>query len=120
MEQPSSHQVMAHFQPQSRYSEFSKRWRQDRVGKVSYIAYIYIDFQFQTVDRVLLPLDMFTPKLPAPAPSPAVALAPEKPKKAPIVESPTVPKDLSGAVSSFVQNNWALLVAGTVSAMLSS
>ncbi|KAF2321773.1 hypothetical protein GH714_002655 [Hevea brasiliensis] len=36
------------------------------------------------VDRVLLPLDMFTPKLPAPAPSPAVALAPEKPKRLPL------------------------------------
>ncbi|KAF2300580.1 hypothetical protein GH714_014147 [Hevea brasiliensis] len=47
------------------------------------------------VDRVLLPLDMFTPKPPSPAPSPAPA--PEKPTKAPIVESPVAPKDLSGA-----------------------
>ncbi|XP_012065113.1 fasciclin-like arabinogalactan protein 12 [Jatropha curcas] len=72
------------------------------------------------VDRVLLPLDVFTPKPPAPAPAPA--LAPENPKKtAPFVESPNFnnPKDVSGSVSLLFLDN--LLVFSTVlivSAML--
>ncbi|EEF29771.1 fasciclin-like arabinogalactan protein 12 [Ricinus communis] len=70
------------------------------------------------VDKVLLPLDMFTPKAPAPAPSPA-AQAPEKPTKAPIVESPVAPKDVSKAVSLLVQDYVVLefLTVGVVTAM---
>ncbi|KAJ9178144.1 hypothetical protein P3X46_010053 [Hevea brasiliensis] len=71
------------------------------------------------VSRVLLPLDMFTPKPPSPAPSPAPA--PEKPKKAPIVESPVAPKDLSGAVSLIVHYHVMLgfTAVGMVTALLS-
>ncbi|XP_002532608.2 fasciclin-like arabinogalactan protein 12 [Ricinus communis] len=69
------------------------------------------------VDRVLLPLDIFTPKPPAPAPSPA-ALAPEKSTKAPIVESPVAPKDLSASMSLFMQNNVVFLAAGIVCALI--
>ncbi|OAY51648.1 fasciclin-like arabinogalactan protein 12 [Manihot esculenta] len=72
------------------------------------------------VDRVLLPLDMFTPKSPSPAPSPAPA--PEMPKKAPVVETPVAPKkDISSAVSLMVYDYVLLefFAVGIVTAMVS-
>ncbi|CAN1249594.1 Fasciclin-like arabinogalactan protein 11 [Linum perenne] len=75
------------------------------------------------VDKVLLPLDIFTPKPPPPAPAPAPAL--EKPTKkggdAAAAESPAVPKnDDSGAVRSIWQfKNWGLVVAiGSIGAAM--
>ncbi|KAJ4848910.1 hypothetical protein Tsubulata_025473, partial [Turnera subulata] len=61
---------------------------------------VYTDGQLAIyrIEKVLLPVDIFKSDAPAPAP---VAPAPEKPKKkAPAVESPVVPVDTSGAVSS--------------------
>ena len=63
---------------------------------------IYTDNQLAVyqVDKVLLPLDIFTPKPPTPAP------APEKPKKrSKAAASPESPADASGAVSFAVLNN---------------
>ncbi|CAN1145503.1 Fasciclin-like arabinogalactan protein 11 [Linum perenne] len=75
------------------------------------------------VDKVLLPLDIFTPKPPPPAPAPAPAM--EKPTKkggdAAAAESPVVPKsDDSGAVRSIWQlKNWGLVVAiGSIAAAM--
>ncbi|KAJ9178148.1 hypothetical protein P3X46_010057 [Hevea brasiliensis] len=70
------------------------------------------------VDKVLLPLDIFTPKPPAPAP----ALATTKTKaETPDEEEDEVHKDTSGAVSSVVDYNLVVLlgVIGTVSATFS-
>lgn len=78
---------------------------------------VYTDNQLAIyqVDKVLLPLDLFTPKPPAPAPVPG----PESPiKKAPAVDTATVPNDLSGAVNSIGYNNVASLAVAMVAAIL--
>ncbi|CAK7352646.1 unnamed protein product [Dovyalis caffra] len=77
---------------------------------------VYTDSQLAIyqVDKVLFPLDIFTPKPPAPAPAPAV----ESSRKAPPdVESPSAAKDVSGAVSVIVHNNAVLLAISMVAAM---
>ncbi|KAJ4835405.1 hypothetical protein Tsubulata_044735, partial [Turnera subulata] len=74
---------------------------------------VYTDGQLAIyrIEKVLLPVDIFKSDAPAPAP---VAPAPEKPKKkAPAVESPDVPVDTSGAVSS-MQNGVVLFGAVVV------
>ncbi|KAF5744693.1 fasciclin and related adhesion glycoprotein [Tripterygium wilfordii] len=60
---------------------------------------VYTDGQLAIyqVDKVLLPIDVFTPK-PPPAPAPA----PAKPKKKHISESPSTAADASGAVSNYI------------------
>lgn len=71
---------------------------------------VYTDSQLAIyqLDKVLFPLDIFTPKPPAPAPEPALG----KPKKAaPDAESPTAPKDISGAPALLFLHNNALLLA---------
>ncbi|CAK7327425.1 unnamed protein product [Dovyalis caffra] len=71
---------------------------------------VYTDSQLAIyqIDKVLFPLDVFTPKPPAPAPAPAQG----KPRKAgPDVESPTAPKDISGALTLLIPQNNALLLA---------
>ncbi|OAY37989.1 fasciclin-like arabinogalactan protein 12 [Manihot esculenta] len=75
------------------------------------------------IDQVLLPMEVFSPNLPPPAPAPAPLLAvappPEKPKKAPIVESPAVPiDDVSGVVSCDVHKIEVILAMGIAAAML--
>ncbi|KAJ8751313.1 hypothetical protein K2173_016495 [Erythroxylum novogranatense] len=83
-------------------------------------ATIYTDNQLAIyqVDKILLPLDIFTPKT---SPSPAPALALEKPKKKPtseVAESPVVPKDdTSGAWSLVLQNNLGMVAVGIIAAM---
>ncbi|KAJ8751299.1 hypothetical protein K2173_016481 [Erythroxylum novogranatense] len=74
---------------------------------------IYTDNQLAIyqVDKVLQPIDIFTPKPPAPAP------APEKAKKSKTAESPTVSKDSSGAVSTFAHYNLILFGIGIATAM---
>ncbi|KAJ8751438.1 hypothetical protein K2173_016648 [Erythroxylum novogranatense] len=81
---------------------------------------IYTDNQLAIyqVDKILLPLDIFTPKTsPSPAPAPAL----EKPKKKPtseVAESPVVPKDdTSGAWSLVLQNNLGMVAVGIIAAM---
>ncbi|KAF9680471.1 hypothetical protein SADUNF_Sadunf06G0124500 [Salix dunnii] len=77
---------------------------------------VYTDSQLAIyqVDKVLFPLDIFTPKPPAPAPAPVM----ERPKKAaPDVESPTAAKDISGALTVVVHNNAVLLAISMVAAM---
>ncbi|WCJ41046.1 FASCICLIN-like arabinogalactan-protein 12 [Euphorbia peplus] len=79
------------------------------------VGTVYTDNQLAIyqVDKVLLPLDVFTPKPLAPAPGPALE-KPTKDKNPPSVESPVASKDVSGAAS--VNKNWVfifvVLVAG--------
>ncbi|KAF9675222.1 hypothetical protein SADUNF_Sadunf09G0009700 [Salix dunnii] len=71
---------------------------------------VYTDSQLAIyqLDKVLYPLDIFTPKPPAPAPEPALG----KPgKAAPGVESPTAPKDISAAPTLLFLHSNALLLA---------
>ncbi|XP_061977007.1 fasciclin-like arabinogalactan protein 12 [Populus nigra] len=71
---------------------------------------VYTDSQLAIyqIDKVLFPLDIFTPRPPAPAPAPELG----KPRKAaPGVESPTAPKDISGALTPLILHNNALLLA---------
>ncbi|EEF29775.1 conserved hypothetical protein [Ricinus communis] len=77
------------------------------------------------VDQVLRPMEIFAPnKLPpAPAPAPSVLLAPppEKPKKAPIVESPAVPiNDISLAMSLGGLDNAVIFAVGILAAAMLS
>lgn len=77
---------------------------------------VYTDNQLAVyqVDKVLLPLDIFTAKPPSPAP------APEKSKKkASAAESPALPKDTSGAVTFNVHNNVVFLGVGIFAAIFS-
>ncbi|KAJ8768648.1 hypothetical protein K2173_023552 [Erythroxylum novogranatense] len=78
---------------------------------------IYTDNQLAVyqVDKVLQPIDIFTPKPPPPAPAPKTAK--EKTKAA---DSPTVAKDASGALSSIVHYNLVLFGAGIVAAAIFS
>ena len=77
---------------------------------------IYTDNQLAVyqVDKVLLPVDIFTPKPPTPAP------APEKPKKrSKAAESPEAPEDNSGAVSLTVLHNVVFFGVGIVAVIFS-
>ncbi|XP_061957260.1 fasciclin-like arabinogalactan protein 12 [Populus nigra] len=77
---------------------------------------IYTDNQLAVyqVDKVLLPVDIFTPKPPTPAP------APEKPKKrSKAAESPDAPEDNSGAESLTVLNNVVFFGVGIVAVIFS-
>ncbi|CAK7337074.1 unnamed protein product [Dovyalis caffra] len=78
---------------------------------------IYTDNQLAVyqVDKVLLPLDIFTPKPPSPAPAPA---KPKKTSKA--ADSPDAPGDASGAVSFTVLNNVVFFGIALVAVMFSS
>ncbi|KAF5727444.1 fasciclin and related adhesion glycoprotein [Tripterygium wilfordii] len=79
---------------------------------------VYTDGQLAIyqVDKVLLPIDVFTPKPPAPAP------APEKPKKKKhISEGPSTAADASGAVSNYILITFNVVVVygvAIVAAML--
>ncbi|KAJ8751336.1 hypothetical protein K2173_016523 [Erythroxylum novogranatense] len=81
---------------------------------------IYTDSQLAMyqVDKILLPLDIFTPKT---SPSPAPAQTLEKPKKKPTsgaADSPVVPKDdTSGAWSHVFWNNLAMVAVGVIATM---
>ncbi|EEF29776.1 fasciclin-like arabinogalactan protein 12 [Ricinus communis] len=84
----------------------------------SVLGTVYSDNQLAIyqVDKVLLPLDVFTPKPPAPAPAPAQ----EKPgKKSPDVETstPTSSKDISGAVSIVGYKNVVFLAIVMMAAL---
>ncbi|XP_065867970.1 fasciclin-like arabinogalactan protein 12 [Euphorbia lathyris] len=77
----------------------------------SIVGTVYTDNQLAIyqVDKVLLPVDVFTPKPPAPAPAPGPAQEkPAKDKSTPSVDSPAASKDVSGAVS--VNKNWVFVV----------
>ncbi|EEF29778.1 fasciclin-like arabinogalactan protein 12 [Ricinus communis] len=78
---------------------------------------IYTDGQLAVyqVDKVLQPIDIFTPKPPAPAPAPETA----KKKKAKAAESPVVPKDVNGAERFIESNNMVFFGVGIVTAILS-
>ncbi|KAB5532360.1 hypothetical protein DKX38_019030 [Salix brachista] len=77
---------------------------------------IYTDNQLAVyqVDKVLLPVDIFTPKPPPPAP------APEKTKKgSKSAESPDTPVDNSGAVTLNVLDNVVFFGVGIVAVIFS-
>ncbi|KAG8655277.1 hypothetical protein MANES_04G022900v8 [Manihot esculenta] len=78
---------------------------------------VYTDGQLAIyqVDKVLLPIDIFTPKPPPPAPAPEIP----KKKKGKSADSPTTSKDISGAVSFIVSNNVVFFGVGIVSAIVS-
>ncbi|KAJ6708325.1 FASCICLIN-LIKE ARABINOGALACTAN PROTEIN [Salix viminalis] len=74
---------------------------------------VYTDSQLAIyqIDKVLFPVDIFTPKPPAPAPAPELG----KPGKAAAgAESPTAPKDISGALTPLILvHNNALTTCST-------
>ncbi|WCJ41044.1 FASCICLIN-like arabinogalactan-protein 12 [Euphorbia peplus] len=79
---------------------------------------VYTDGQLAVyqVDKVLLPLDIFTPKPPAPAPAPEVT----KKKKSKDADSPVASKDVSGGDGSFIaSNSMVFFGVGIVTAILS-
>lgn len=81
---------------------------------VSGIVYTDGKLAIYQVDKVLLPLDLFATKSPAPAPKPL------KPQKAEGAESPVVPKDTSDAVTyNVVHNNLIIFGVGMVAAIFS-
>ncbi|KDP44072.1 hypothetical protein JCGZ_05539 [Jatropha curcas] len=79
---------------------------------------IYTDGQLAVyqVDKVLLPIDIFTPKPPTPAPAPEIS---KKKKAKAIADSPVSTKDVSGAESFIISNNVVLFGVGIVTAILS-
>lgn len=79
---------------------------------------VYTDGQLAVyqVDKVLLPIDIFTPKPPSPAPAPEIV----KKKKGKVADSPVATKDVSGGDERFiVSNNVVFFGVGIVTAILS-
>ncbi|KAJ6395358.1 hypothetical protein OIU77_020591 [Salix suchowensis] len=99
----------------------SSQFQTVRLTNTSISGTVYTDSQLAIyqIDKVLFPVDIFTPKPPAPAPAPELG----KPgKAAPGAESPTAPKDISGALTPLIlvhNNALTLAVSCMVAAIFS-